>query len=90
MDPQKNDKIVSKIERILDQVTSKYICRIDVDPEPEEGVYWVKVVFNSDYSKLSGFDRLNKRLELCDQIEKLVTNFLGVPCVCGITIDENC
>lgn len=90
MESEKKDKMVSKIEKILEPITSEYLCRIQVDPEPEMGVYWVNLVLNSKYLELRGMDRMLMRLELSDKIEKTVTDFLGVPCVCGMTMDENC
>jgi hypothetical protein len=73
-----NPKIVDKIKKLGSTIQNEYLDRIEVDPEMEDGRYWVFLKFNEGFRGIEPWERLVLRNSLADRIEGLVKDYLNV------------
>jgi hypothetical protein len=84
------NKIIKMIEHLLGQVKSKYVCKFWIDPEMDDGSFWIMIYFNGDFQKLLGRDRLIVRDHVSREIVEMIEKYLSIPIQIGATIDSNC
>lgn len=84
------NRMIDLIEKILSSIEYKYICKMWVDPEMDDDVYWVNVVFNSEFMKLRGEERLFTRSKIAKIIEDKIQQYLDTKVYVGSTVDKNC
>lgn len=85
-----SSKIEKMIESILSQIDNEYVCEFKIDPEIDEDRYWINIVFNGNFEKLPGHERLLVRTELANQIEDVLENYLSTKVYIGATVNPTC
>jgi hypothetical protein len=83
-------KIVKNIERIVSTLSNEYVCKVTVDPEPDDDRYWVMIWFNQEFMELEPYQRMTIRIEIANEVERMVKDYMSIDIYIGTAVNLGC